>query len=68
MIFPAMTVAIAVDLAMLSAMLGRITEFGFVRGRTPFARLERWQTGYLPVYAAWAAVVVAAFPPLFGFA
>lgn len=37
----------------------------FVRRRTPFATLERWQTGYLPVYAAWAWIVVLAFPPLF---
>ena len=41
---------------------------GFLRGRRPFAALERWQTGYLPVYGAWAAVVVVAFPPVFGFA
>ncbi|MGR0321023.1 permease prefix domain 1-containing protein [Agromyces sp. ZXT2-3] len=40
---------------------------GFLRGRIPFLRLERWQTAYLPVYVAWAAVVVIAFPPLFGF-
>jgi hypothetical protein len=39
----------------------------FLRGRGPFARLERWQTDYLPVYAAWAAVVVIVFPPVFGF-
>jgi hypothetical protein len=39
----------------------------FMRGRVPFAALERWQTDYLPVYAAWASVVVVAFPPLFGF-
>jgi hypothetical protein len=39
----------------------------FVRRRTPFAALERWQTGYLPVYAAWAWIVVLAFPPLFGY-
>ena len=39
----------------------------FLRGRGSFARLERWQTDYLPVYAAWAAVVVVAFPPLFGY-
>jgi hypothetical protein len=37
----------------------------FVRGRGPFAPLERWQTAYLPVYAIWAAVVVVVFPPLF---
>ena len=40
----------------------------FVRGRRTFAAVERWQTGYLPVYAAWAAFVVVVFPPVFGFA
>ena len=40
---------------------------GFVRRRTPFAALERWQTGYLPVYAAWSWIVVLVFPPLFGY-
>ena len=39
----------------------------FLRGRADFAALERWQTAYLLVYAVWAAVVIAAFPPLFGF-
>jgi hypothetical protein len=39
----------------------------FVRGRGSFAALERWQIAYLPVYAAWAALVVAAFPPVFGY-
>ncbi len=39
----------------------------FLRGRGSFGDLERWQTGYLPVYAAWAAIVVIAFPPLFGY-
>jgi len=39
----------------------------FLRGGGAFARLERWQTDYLPVYAMWAAVVVIVFPPLFGF-
>lgn len=40
---------------------------GFLRGRLPFAAVERWQTRYLPVYGAWAAVVVVVFPPAFGF-
>jgi len=40
----------------------------FVRGRRPFDALERWQTGYLAVYAAWAAVVVIVLPPVFGWA
>jgi hypothetical protein len=39
----------------------------FLRHRAPFAACERWQTRYLPVYGAWAAVGVVAFPPLFGF-
>ena len=39
----------------------------FLRGRGPFTGLERWQTDYLPVYAAWTALVVIVFPPLFGF-
>jgi len=39
----------------------------FIRRRTPFASLERWQTGYLPVYAGWAWIVVLVFPPLFGY-
>jgi hypothetical protein len=40
---------------------------GFLRGATPFAALERWQTAYLPVYSLWAAAVVVVFPPLFGY-
>jgi len=39
----------------------------FLRGRGPVTSLERWQTNYLPVYAAWAAIVVIVFPPAFGF-
>jgi hypothetical protein len=39
----------------------------FMRGRGSFARLERWQTDYLPVYAVWAAIVVIVFPPVFGY-
>ncbi len=39
----------------------------FLRRHTPFAALERWQTGYLPVYAAWAWIVVLVFPPLFSY-
>jgi hypothetical protein len=39
----------------------------FLRGRDPFTRLEKWQTDYIPVYPAWAALVVIAFPPLFRF-
>ena len=39
----------------------------FVGGTGQFAALERWQTGYLPVYSAWATLVVIVFPLMFGF-
>ena len=40
----------------------------FQLGYGPFSALERWQTAYAPVYAAWAAAVIVIFPPLFRFA
>jgi hypothetical protein len=40
----------------------------FLRRGKPFAALERWQMSYLPIYSAWAAIVVIIFPPLFAFA
>ena len=39
----------------------------FLRQRGSFATLERWQVAYLPVYCAWAALVVIVFPPVFGY-
>ncbi len=39
----------------------------FLRGSGSLAGIERWQTSYLPVYSIWAAFVVVAFPPIFGF-
>ncbi|GAB3223338.1 hypothetical protein GCM10027447_10970 [Glycomyces halotolerans] len=88
--------ALLIDIMVLIAITGRISEWGFsanktaalgenvvlfanlawsawlylavVRGRRRFARLERWQTDYLAVYALWAWTVVLLFPPLFGFA
>jgi len=88
--------ALIIDVMVLLAITGRITEwgfspnktaalgenvilltnlawsawlyFGFVRGRMPFARLERWQTRYVIVYAIWAWTVVLAFPLVFDFA
>ena len=54
-------VILLVNLAWSAVLLVR-----FLRGRGTFAALERWQTDYLPVYLAWAAIVVIVFPPLFG--
>lgn len=39
----------------------------FLGGRAMFPTIERFQTRYVPVYAAWAAIVVIVFPPLFAF-
>jgi hypothetical protein len=39
----------------------------FLRSGVAFSRLCDWQTFYLYVFAAWAAVVAFLFPPLFGF-
>jgi hypothetical protein len=51
-----------VNLAWSGTLYGR-----FLLGRGSFARLEQWQITYLPVYAVWAAIVVVAFPPMFGY-
>jgi hypothetical protein len=53
-------VILLVNLAWSAALYLR-----FLRGRGSFTDLERWQTNYIPVYAAWAAMVVIVFPPLF---
>ena len=37
----------------------------FLRRQGSFVDLERWQIAYLPVYFAWAALVVVLFPPVF---
>jgi hypothetical protein len=39
----------------------------FVRRRSGFGALERWQTQYLPVYGIWAAALVLLLPPIFDF-
>jgi hypothetical protein len=57
-----LNVIILINLVWSAALL-----IGIVRQRAVPARLENWQTGYLPVYLGWAAVVVAVFPPAFGF-
>ena len=62
------TAALGENLILLVNLVGAAWLYiQFLRGRAKFAALERWQTAYLPVYAVWAAVVVIAFPPGFGF-
>ena len=58
-----LNVILLVNLAVTAWIIGRL-----LAGRTQPIRLERWQTGYLPVFAAWVVLVVLAVPPIFGFA
>jgi hypothetical protein len=54
---------------LLLVNLGRSAwlSLGFLRGSVGFARVERWQTTYLPVFALWLAAMVIVLPPLFSF-
>jgi hypothetical protein len=65
---PNRVAALGLNLLLLINLSGAAWLSGrFLTGAAPYHRLERWQTGYLPVFAAWAAVVVVALPPLFAF-
>jgi hypothetical protein len=65
---PNKVAALGENLILLGNLGGSAVLYGrFLAGRVAFAPLERWQTAYLPVYAAWAWVVVLVFPLLFGF-
>jgi hypothetical protein len=66
---PNRVAALGENLILLANLLGTAWCYGrFLRQRASFATLERWQIAFLPVYSIWAALVVAAFPPLFDFA
>lgn len=63
------TAALGLNLILLvNLAYSAYLQTGFVRSRREFDPIMRWQMRYLPVYALWAAIVVIAFPPLFGFA
>ncbi|GAB2465798.1 permease prefix domain 1-containing protein [Xylanimonas ulmi] len=62
------TAALGLNLVLLVHLVGTgWLVWRFLRGAGGFGAVERWQTRYLPVYAAWAAVVVLVFPPVFAF-
>jgi hypothetical protein len=65
---PNRVAALGLNLVLLVNLAGTAWQSTrFLTGRTPFHRVERWQTRYLPVFAVWAATVVAVLPPLFAF-
>jgi len=51
-----------VNLGWSAVLYGR-----FLMKRSAFTPVERWQTSYIPVYAAWAWFVVLLFPIIFNF-
>ncbi len=65
---PNRSAALGMNIVLLVNLAGSAVLYArFLRGRIPFARLWSWQMTYVYVIAAWAAVVVLLFPPLFGF-
>ena len=65
---PNRVAALGLNLILLVNLAGAAWLYArFLRHRGSFAALERWQVAYLPVYSAWAALVVVLFPPLFGY-
>jgi hypothetical protein len=65
---PNRVAALGENLILVANLTGSAVLYArFVSRRSGFAPLERWQTAYLPVYAAWAWIVVLLFPLVFGF-
>jgi hypothetical protein len=66
---PNRAAALGLNLVLLVNLAGTAwLSMRFLTGRAPFHRVERWQTRYLPVFAVWAATVVAVLPLVFAFA
>ena len=60
------TAALGLNLLVLVHLAGHAwLTIGAFRGRKRFAEIGRWHTGYLPLYAVWATVVVVVFPLVF---
>jgi len=65
---PNKTAALGLNLLLLVNLVWSAVLYArFLAKRVPFTRLERWQTAYLPAYAAWAWFVTALFPVIFGY-
>jgi len=65
---PNRVAALGENLILLVSLAGSAWFYArFLRHRGSFAALERWQIACLPAYSVWAALVVALFPPLFGY-
>ncbi len=66
---PNRVAALGENIVLLANLTGSAILYArFLRGRPVFSRLCAWQTFYLYIFAAWAAVVALLFPLVFGFA
>ena len=66
---PNRVAALGLNLVLLGNLAGTLWHLGrFATGHRGIEPLRSWQTAYLPVLPAWAAVVVVALPPLFSYA
>lgn len=65
---PNRVAALGLNLILLVNLAGAaVCYLRFLRRRGSFASAEQWLTSYLPVYFAWATIVVIVFPPLFNY-
>jgi hypothetical protein len=63
---PNKTAALGLNLLLLVNLgWSAVLSARFLAGRAQFARLERWQTAFMPAFAVWAWIVVALFPVIF---
>jgi hypothetical protein len=66
---PNRAVALGLNILLVVNLLGAaVLAVRALAGRVPASHLERWQTGYLPVFAGWTLAVVVIAPVVFGFA
>ena len=66
---PNRAAVLGINLILLVNLAGTVWVYAAAwRRRRPLADIERWQTAHFGVYAAWAALVIVAFPPIFDFA
>ncbi len=65
---PNRVAALGENLVLLVSLAGSAGFYArFLHSGRGFGALERWQMGYLLVYAGWGAVVATLFPLIFGF-
>ena len=65
---PNKTAALGLNLLLLVNLAWSAVLYArFLAKRSSFSALERWQTSYLPAFAAWAWIVVALFPVIFSY-